>query len=82
MADGFWYSLQDSEIADLSQHAPALINSLVQRLENLYTEVAERNPHDRILRTILPILHKAVDMRANLSTRAAQQLSNPTYTYE
>jgi hypothetical protein len=74
--------LQDSEIADLSQHAPALINSLIQRLESLYAEVAERNPNDRTLRTILPVLHKAVEMRANLSTEPPQQLSNPIYNYE
>jgi hypothetical protein len=74
--------LQDSEIADLSQHAPALINSLIQRLENLYAEVTERDPNDRILRTILPILHKAVDMRANLSTEPQQQHSSPHYNYE
>lgn len=77
-----WYSLQDSEIADLSQHAPALINSLIQRLESLYAETAEQNPNDRILRTILPILHKAVEMRATLSTETSQQLSNLKYHYE
>jgi hypothetical protein len=75
------FFLQDPEISDLSQHAPALINSLIQRLENLYAEVAERNPNDRILRTILPTLHKAVDMRANLSTEPPQPLSNPEYNY-
>jgi len=59
-------SKQDPEIADLSQHAPALISSLIQKLESLYMTMAEHDPADPVLRTIPSIAKKARDMKAAL----------------
>lgn len=81
MADPFSCS-QDAEIADLAQHAPALINSLIQKLENVYTETAERNPNDAVLSLVLATLRKAVDMKAALSGDQSQQNAGSRYGYD
>jgi len=65
--------LRDSEIADLSQHAPALINSLLQKLEHVYTDTAQRNSNDPILAQIRQLMHKAVDMKASLGGEGQMQ---------
>jgi len=58
--------LSDPEIADLAQHAPALLSSLIQKLEGLYLALAERDPRDPALQ-IMPLVSKrAKDMRASL----------------
>ena len=57
---------QDPEIADLAQHAPALLNSVIQKLENFYMQTAEKNSSDPILRVIPPLTHKARAMKASL----------------
>lgn len=58
--------LQDPEIADLAQHAPALLSSLIQKLESLYMTLAERDPRDPALQIMPVVSKKAKDMRASL----------------
>jgi hypothetical protein len=57
---------QDPEIADLAQHAPALLSSLIQKLERLYMEIAERDPTDPALQIMPVVSRKAKDMKASL----------------
>ncbi len=57
---------QDPEIADLAQHAPALLSSLIQKLEGLYLTIAERDPNDPALQLMPLVSKKAKDMRATL----------------
>jgi hypothetical protein len=61
-------SVQDPEIADLSEHAPALLNSVVQKLETLHDEISRDRPYDQILQTIARVNGKAQTMRAALSS--------------
>ena len=57
---------QDPELADLSQHAPGLLNSLVQKLESLYMQTSERDPTSSILREIQPVARRARSMIAEV----------------
>jgi hypothetical protein len=57
---------QDPELADLSQHAPGLLNSLVQKLESLYMQTSERDPTSPILREIQPVARRARSMIAEV----------------
>jgi hypothetical protein len=59
--------MQDPEIADLAQHAPGLLTSLIQKLERLYMTVAERNPSDPALRIMPVVSRRAKEMRATMS---------------
>ncbi|KAK5194075.1 hypothetical protein LTR99_005694 [Exophiala xenobiotica] len=58
--------LTDPEIADLAQHAPALLTSLIQKLEGLYMTIAERDPRDPALQLMPLVSRKAKDMKASL----------------
>ena len=58
---------QDAEISDLAEHAPGLLNTLIQRLESMYMSVAENDVGDPILRKIGPVAKKAKDLRAAMS---------------
>ncbi|EXJ91463.1 hypothetical protein A1O3_00011 [Capronia epimyces CBS 606.96] len=58
--------LSDPEIADLAQHAPALLSSLIQKLESLYMAIAEHDPSDPALQIMPIVSKKAKDMRAAL----------------
>ena len=67
-------SRQDPELADLSQHAPGLLNSLVQKLESLYMQTSERDPSNPILREIQPVARRARSMIAEvLEARSHEQ---------
>ncbi len=57
---------KDPEIADLAQHAPALLSSLIQKLEGLYMTIAERDPRDPALQLMPLVSRKAKDMKASL----------------
>ncbi|OAP57818.1 hypothetical protein AYL99_08556 [Fonsecaea erecta] len=58
--------LADPEISDLAQHAPALLSSLIQKLERLYMTIAERDPSDPALQIMPVVSRKAKEMRATL----------------
>ncbi|EXJ93344.1 hypothetical protein A1O1_01736 [Capronia coronata CBS 617.96] len=58
--------LSDPEIADLAQHAPALLSSLIQKIEGLYMAIAERDPRDPALQIMPIVSKKAKDMRTSL----------------
>ncbi|KIW28910.1 uncharacterized protein PV07_04764 [Cladophialophora immunda] len=58
--------LADPEISDLAQHAPALLSSLIQKLERLYMTIAERDPTDPALQIMPVVSRKAKEMRAAL----------------
>ena len=74
--------LQDPEMKELSAHAPALINSLTQKLESLYMEAQARNPNDDMLHIIVTIIHKALDMKAELlGEQVALSHDNNGYSY-
>ena len=60
---------QDPEIADLAQHAPALLSSLIQKLERLYMTIAERDPTDPALQIMPVVSRRAKEMRASLEGR-------------
>lgn len=57
---------QDPEIADLAQHAPALLNSFIAKLESLYMKLAERDPRDPALQIMPLVSRRAKEMRASL----------------
>jgi WD40 repeat protein len=61
--------LQDPEIADLAQHAPALLSSLIQKLERLYMTIAERDPADPALQIMPAVSRRAKEMRSSLGAR-------------
>ncbi|OAG45079.1 hypothetical protein AYO21_00427 [Fonsecaea monophora] len=58
--------LADPEISDLAQHAPALLSSLIQKLERLYLTIAERDPTDPALQIMPIVSRRAKEMRASL----------------
>ncbi|KAK5058567.1 hypothetical protein LTR84_010830 [Exophiala bonariae] len=58
--------LLDPEIADLAQHAPQLLSSLIQKIEGLYMTIAERDPRDPALRIMPAVSRRAKDMMASL----------------
>ncbi|KIW99419.1 uncharacterized protein Z518_11407 [Rhinocladiella mackenziei CBS 650.93] len=68
----------DPEIADLAQHAPALLSSLIQKLESLYMTMAERDPRDPALHIMPAVSKKAKDMRASLQDSVGYGRSAPT----
>ncbi|KAJ4662219.1 hypothetical protein HRR93_009561 [Exophiala dermatitidis] len=70
---------QDPEIADLAQHAPSLLSSLIQRLESLYMAIAERDPRDPALQIMPIVSKKAKDMRASLLSTAGRPGVNQGY---
>ena len=63
---------QDPEIADLSEHAPALLTSLIQKLESLYMTIAEADVNDPVLRRIPATAKKAREMRLAMSGGAGR----------
>ncbi|KAJ5619623.1 hypothetical protein N7510_003607 [Penicillium lagena] len=52
----------DARDTDLREVAPRIMDILSQRLNNLYMAVAERNPHDPILRMIAPLSRRAREL--------------------
>ncbi|KAJ5833097.1 hypothetical protein N7474_001408 [Penicillium riverlandense] len=52
----------DARDNDLREVAPRIMDILSQRLNNLYMTVAERNPHDPILRMIAPLSRRAREL--------------------
>lgn len=66
-------SKQDPELADLSQHAPGLLTSLVQKLESLFMQTSERDPASPILREIQPVAKRARDMIAEVQEARPQE---------
>ena len=58
-------------MTDLAQHAPALLSSLIQKLEGMYMTIAERDPHSAVLQLMPSVSKKAKDMRASLLGPAA-----------
>jgi WD40 repeat protein len=66
-------SKQDPELADLSQHAPGLLTSLVQKLEALFMQTSERDPASLILREIQPVAKRARDMIAEVQEAHPQE---------
>ncbi|KAJ9643796.1 hypothetical protein H2204_001941 [Knufia peltigerae] len=60
------FTFQDPEIADLAQHAPALLTSLITKLESLYMTIAERDPRDPALQLMPLVSRKAKDLRTAL----------------
>ncbi|KIV87070.1 hypothetical protein PV11_02641 [Exophiala sideris] len=62
--------LSDPEIADLAEHAPALLSSFIQKLESLYMTIAERDPRDPALQLMPLVSKRAKDMRAALLSMA------------
>ena len=73
--------LQDPEIKELSSHAPGLINSLTQKLESLYLETQARDPNDDTLHSIVTIIHKALDMKAELLGEVAIPHDDNAFSY-
>lgn len=53
-------------MTDLAQHAPALLSSLIQKLEGMYMTIAERDPRNPVLQLMPGVSKKAKDMRASL----------------
>ena len=53
-------------MTDLAQHAPALLSSLIQKLEGMYMTIAERDPRNPVLQLMPGVSKKAKDMRAML----------------
>lgn len=68
-------SKQDPELADLSQHAPGLLTSLVQKLESLYMQTSERDPTSPILREIQPVARRARSMISEVLEARPQRSS-------
>jgi hypothetical protein len=64
--------IKDPEIADLAQHAPALLSSLIQKLERLYMTIAERDPSDPALQIMPVVSRRAKEMRASLEGRGLE----------
>ncbi|CAG8007673.1 unnamed protein product [Penicillium salamii] len=58
----------DPRDTDLREVAPRILDIMSQRLNNLYMNVVERNPHDPILRLIAPLARRARELITNLST--------------
>ncbi|KIW12273.1 hypothetical protein PV08_09549 [Exophiala spinifera] len=58
--------VSDPEIADLAQHAPALLTSLIAKLESLYMTIAERDARDPALQLMPLVSRRAKDLRAAL----------------
>ena len=58
---------QDTEINELSSHAPALMDSIVSKLENLYTQYVNTSPNDPVVRMIPPIMHRAREVRSAMA---------------
>ncbi|KAJ5105198.1 hypothetical protein NUU61_002545 [Penicillium alfredii] len=52
----------DARDSDLREVAPRIMEVLTQRLNTLYMTVAERNPHDPILRLIAPLSRRAREL--------------------
>lgn len=48
----------------LSEHGPALLNSLISKLQTLYTENAGRRGAEPIMQTIRQIVFKAQEVQA------------------
>ncbi|RMZ89994.1 hypothetical protein DV736_g2785, partial [Chaetothyriales sp. CBS 134916] len=65
--------LNDPEIADLSEDGPALLTSLIQKLESLYMTTAEEDLNNPVLRQIPPTAKKAREIRTGL-TRSSEGL--------
>ncbi|ETI24101.1 hypothetical protein G647_03470 [Cladophialophora carrionii CBS 160.54] len=65
--------LSDPEIADLAQHAPALLSSLIQKLERLYMTIAERDPADPALQIMPVVSRRAKEMRSSLGGQGLGQ---------
>ncbi|KAJ9604524.1 hypothetical protein H2200_010637 [Cladophialophora chaetospira] len=63
--------LSDPEIADLAQHAPALLSSLIQKLERLYMTIAERDPSDPALQIMPVVSRRAKQMRQSLEVQGS-----------
>lgn len=81
-----WHSadtsfFQDPEIADLAQHAPALLTSLITKLERLYMTIAERDPTDPALQIMPAVSKRAKDMRASLMGPAGHGLASQGFEY-
>jgi len=56
---------QDRELLELSPHAPQLITSLIQKLDKLYMQKSQSNPHDIVVSMIPPLVQKARTLRTN-----------------
>lgn len=72
---------QDPELADLSQHAPGLLISLVQKLESLYMQESERDPSSPILREIQPVARRARSMISEVAEARPHNVSQQRYSY-
>ncbi|KAK5951174.1 hypothetical protein OHC33_007927 [Knufia fluminis] len=59
---------QDREIVELAQHAPQLINGLIQKLDNLYMQTSQSNPRDVVISMIPPLVQKARTLKANFQS--------------
>lgn len=72
-------TLQDREILELRAHAPSLITTVVQKLENTYVQRAQVDPHDEVIRIIPPLLKTARTLLA--AFEAIESGSMPELTY-
>jgi hypothetical protein len=59
--------LQDAEIAELSQHAPQLLDTLVAKLEGMYMRLAEEDHNNPVIKQIPPVARKVRGMRTALT---------------
>ncbi|BCR83905.1 uncharacterized protein ACHE_11307S [Aspergillus chevalieri] len=53
----------DLRDADIREVAPKIMDILTQRLESLYMNVAQTNPHDPVIRRIAPLSRRARELR-------------------
>jgi hypothetical protein len=60
---------QDAEIAELSQHAPQLLDTLVAKLEGLYMRLAEDDSTNPVIKQIPPVARKVRGMRTALTAQ-------------
>ncbi|RMZ77955.1 hypothetical protein DV738_g4179, partial [Chaetothyriales sp. CBS 135597] len=72
--------LNDPEIADLSEYGPALLTSLIQKLESLYMTIAEEDSNNPVLKQIPSTAKKAKEMRSALA-RGSEGLSAEAAAY-
>lgn len=67
------YALQDPEIQSLANHAPQLLSSLLQKLEDLYSTEIEKTggkiPHNSWLPLLHAVIDKAIQVKANFAGR-------------
>ncbi|KAL9110945.1 MAG: hypothetical protein Q9227_004560 [Pyrenula ochraceoflavens] len=69
------FDISDNEINELSAHAPALVDSIISKLEVLYGQYVHRSANDPVFTMIRPTIHRAQDVRNALNGQGRHAVS-------